>query len=95
MSTAVLCSPSQSTFRPKASAAFLKRTVIHYDEYTESGFVCTLDKERRKKLRRHTLSIIFKLLFGYGKIKKMYISGRSAMCSEENWNRLFFPEGKK
>ena len=82
-------------FRPKASAAFLKRTVIHYDEYTGSGFVCTLDKERRKKLRRHTLSIIFKLLFGYGKIKKMYISGRSAMCSEENWNRLFFTEGKK
>lgn len=80
-----------SAFRPKASEAFLKKTVIHFDESSDRGFVCRLDTARRKKLRRRTVKMFFRLLTGFKKMRKLYREERGMMCSEENWNRIFFP----
>lgn len=79
---------------PRATDGFFRRTVIHFDPAQNKGFVCTLDTKLRRALRRRAAKIFFRLIFSFGKIRKLYLKNADKMCSRENWNRLFFPAGK-
>ncbi len=75
---------------PIAADCFLKRTVVHYDEKSGKGMILELDTKKRRDLRRKTFRVFFGLLFGYGKMKKLYRAGAREMCSRKTWDRLFF-----
>ncbi|MCD8372317.1 MAG: glycosyltransferase [Clostridia bacterium] len=71
------------------ATSYLKKSVIRYNSSTHTGYVCQFDAKKRNKLRRKAAKMFFRLIFGYGKIKKDYRENADKMCSRERWTELF------
>lgn len=75
--------------RNTAQAVFLHRTAVHYDRTRKAGYICKLDTARRRKIRRETYKLFFKLLFGFGKMRREYRERYGIACSEQAWQKKF------
>lgn len=73
----------------KVRPAHMKKTVIHFDENRNQGYVGKLDTKRRNKLRRRTIKTFFKIIFSYNKIRKEYKNGYLSVCTRNEWNKKF------
>ena len=72
-----------------ARTAFLRKTVLLYDKSNDSGYICRLDVSRRKKIKKETVRLFFKILIKFPGLRKEYSTCYRLISSPETWAKKF------